>query len=162
MSSRDESFLDLSVDVEQNASVTGCLRNFSSSEILGHKDKFYCEKCASLQEAEKRCVARTLGWGTRWHARLVEGKGRLAPGKLAPADPRGWEEWVAHACVHRMRIKRLPYVLALHLKRFKFVDTQYKKLSYRVNFPMELRLFNSVRLHAGAWARRGGVTVAGI
>jgi len=49
--------LDLSVDIEQNSSVTGCLRNFSSSETLAHKDKFLCDVCASLQEAEKRCEA---------------------------------------------------------------------------------------------------------
>ena len=51
-------------------------------------------------------------------------------------------------CIGRMRIKRLPYVLALHLKRFKFVDNQYKKLSYRVAFPFELRLVNTVRPEA--------------
>ena len=58
ITNRDESFLDLSVDVEQNTSVTGCLRNFSSSEILCHKDKFFCDMCCSLQEAEKRCGHR--------------------------------------------------------------------------------------------------------
>jgi ubiquitin carboxyl-terminal hydrolase 12/46 len=96
VTSRDESFLDLSVDIEQNSSVTGCLRNFSSSETLCHKDKFFCDTCSSLQEAEKR-----------------------------------------------MKIKKLPNVLALHLKRFKFIETTFKKLSYRVVFPLELRLFNT-------------------
>ncbi len=45
-----------------------------------------------------------------------------------------------------MRIKKLPRVLALHLKRFKFVGTlnKFKKLTYRVVFPFELRLFNTV------------------
>ena len=43
-----------------------------------------------------------------------------------------------------MKIKRLPYVLALHLKRFKFMENTYRKLSYRVAFPFELRLFNTV------------------
>jgi ubiquitin carboxyl-terminal hydrolase 12/46 len=94
---RDEAFLDLSVDIEQNSSVTGCLRNFSSCETLCHKDKFFCDTCGSLQEAEKR-----------------------------------------------MKIKKLPNVLALHLKRFKFIDNMFKKLSYRVVFPLELRLFNTV------------------
>lgn len=43
----------------------------------------------------------------------------------------------------RMRIKKQPKVLALHLKRFKYVenDNRYKKLTYRVVFPLELRLF---------------------
>lgn len=45
-----------------------------------------------------------------------------------------------------MKIRRLPNVLALHLKRFKYQeDTQrFVKLAYRVAFPFELRLFNTV------------------
>src|SRR4051794_40393242 len=43
-----------------------------------------------------------------------------------------------------MKIKRLPHVLALHLKRFKYQEHLQKhiKLSYRVVFPMEMRLFD--------------------
>lgn len=46
----------------------------------------------------------------------------------------------------RMKIKRLPNVLALHLKRFKYQEDvqKYIKLTYRVAFPFELRLFNTV------------------
>ncbi|CAE7199817.1 unnamed protein product [Rhizoctonia solani] len=46
----------------------------------------------------------------------------------------------------RMKIKKLPNVLALHLKRFKYQEDvqRYIKLSYRVAFPFELRLFNTV------------------
>lgn len=45
-----------------------------------------------------------------------------------------------------MKIKRLPNILALHLKRFKYQEEsgRYIKLSYRVAFPFELRLFNTV------------------
>ncbi|CAG8564896.1 11732_t:CDS:2 [Acaulospora colombiana] len=98
VTSRDESFLDLSIDIEQNSSVTSCLRQFSASEILCHKNKFFCDVCCGLQEAEKR-----------------------------------------------MKIKKLPNVLALHLKRFKYQEKlqRYIKLSYRVLFPFELRLFNT-------------------
>ena len=48
--------------------------------------------------------------------------------------------------VRRMKIKRLPNVLALHLKRFKYQEDvqKYIKLAYRVAFPLELRLFNTV------------------
>ncbi|ORZ40284.1 hypothetical protein BCR44DRAFT_1424768 [Catenaria anguillulae PL171] len=44
-----------------------------------------------------------------------------------------------------MKIKKLPPVLALHLKRFKFMEEQQKhvKLMHRVVFPTELRLFNA-------------------
>lgn len=44
-----------------------------------------------------------------------------------------------------MRVKKLPMILALHLKRFKYMEQlqRYTKLSYRVVFPLELRLFNT-------------------
>jgi len=98
ITSKDESFLDLSVDIEQHTSLSSCLRNFSSSEILCAKNKFFCDSCGSLQEAEKR-----------------------------------------------MKVKKLPNILALHLKRFKYQEdtSQYVKLSHRVVFPMTLRLFNT-------------------
>jgi ubiquitin C-terminal hydrolase len=56
--------------------------------------------------------------------------------------------WIYHTtniCC-RMKIKKLPNVLALHLKRFKYQEDvqRYIKLSYRVAFPFELRLFNTV------------------
>lgn len=35
VTSRDESFLDLSIDIEENTSVSACLRQFSASEMLG-------------------------------------------------------------------------------------------------------------------------------
>ncbi|KAF9225301.1 cysteine proteinase [Gyrodon lividus] len=99
VSSRDESFLDLSIDIEQNSSVTACLRQFSASEMLCQREKFFCDACCDLQEAERR-----------------------------------------------MKIKHLPNVLALHLKRFKYQEDvqKYIKLTYRVAFPFELRLFNTV------------------
>lgn len=44
-----------------------------------------------------------------------------------------------------MKIKTLPNVLALHLKRFKYQEDlgRYIKLSYRVVFPFHLRLPNT-------------------
>ncbi|CAL2036873.1 unnamed protein product [Caenorhabditis brenneri] len=97
VSSKDEKFLDLSIDVEQNTSISHCLRVFSETETLCGDQKYFCETCSSKQEAQKR-----------------------------------------------MRIKTPPPVLALHLKRFKYVDSlnRHTKLSYRVVFPLELRLFN--------------------
>ncbi|KAH9171034.1 hypothetical protein EDB89DRAFT_1189812 [Lactarius sanguifluus] len=91
VSSRDESFLDLSIDIEQNSSVTACLRQFSASEMLCQRNKFFCDSCCGLQEAEKR-----------------------------------------------MKIKKLPNILALHLKRFKYQEDlrKYIKLTYRVAFPL--------------------------
>ena len=46
----------------------------------------------------------------------------------------------------RLRVKRLPQILALHLKRFKYMEQshRYTKLSHRVVFPWELKIFNTV------------------
>lgn len=97
-SQRDEPFLDLSVDLEEHSSVTSCLRSFSQEEMLCERNKFHCDKCSGLQEAEKR-----------------------------------------------MKIKRLPRILALHLKRFKYMEElgRMQKLFHRVVFPYTLRLFNT-------------------
>jgi len=97
-SQRDETFLDLSIDLEQHSSVTSCLRKFSAEEMLCERNKFHCDHCGGLQEAEKR-----------------------------------------------MKIKRLPKVLALHLKRFKYTEdmTRLEKLFHRVVYPYHLRMFNT-------------------
>ncbi|KAI9504267.1 hypothetical protein BX070DRAFT_180597, partial [Coemansia spiralis] len=98
VTSQDEKILDVSVDIHENTSVTNCLNQFAAGELLCHNDKFYCDNCGGLQEAERR-----------------------------------------------MRLKRLPNILALHLKRFKYHKGlgRYVKLSYRVNFPTELRVPNT-------------------
>ncbi|EEE57236.1 hypothetical protein OsJ_07224 [Oryza sativa Japonica Group] len=95
ITAKDETFFDLSIDVEQNSSLTSCLKSFFSTEILNGEDKFFCDKCSSLQEAHKR-----------------------------------------------MKIKKAPHVLVIHLKRFKYVEqlSRHKKLSYRVVYPLELKL----------------------
>ena len=56
VTSKEETFLDLSVDVEANSSITNCLRQFSATETLSCHNKFYCEICCSLQEAQKRLL----------------------------------------------------------------------------------------------------------
>ncbi|KAJ9292989.1 hypothetical protein DTO271G3_8287 [Paecilomyces variotii] len=98
VSQRDEVFLDLSVDLDQHSSVTSCLRKFSAEEMLCERNKFHCDNCGGLQEAEKR-----------------------------------------------MKIKRLPRILALHLKRFKYTEDlqRLQKLFHRVVYPYHLRLFNT-------------------
>ncbi|KAJ3272942.1 hypothetical protein HDV01_005139 [Terramyces sp. JEL0728] len=83
ITNRDEPFLDLSIDIDQHTSLSTCLRQFSKSEVLCHKDK--------------------------------------------------------------MKIKSLPNVLAIHLKRFKYQEQlgRFSKLSYRVCFTEKLGLFNT-------------------
>lgn len=97
-SQRDETFLDLSIDLEEHSSVTSCLQKFSAEEMLCERNKFHCDHCGGLQEAEKR-----------------------------------------------MKVKRLPKVLALHLKRFKYTEdySRLQKLFHRVVYPYELRMFNT-------------------
>ncbi|KAE8745579.1 hypothetical protein FOCC_FOCC007690 [Frankliniella occidentalis] len=98
VSCKDEDFFDLQVDIDQNTSITHCLKCFSSTETLCGDNKFKCDNCVSYQEAQKR-----------------------------------------------MRVKRLPMILALHLKRFKYMEqyNRHIKVSHRVVFPLELRLFNT-------------------
>ncbi|KAF2857696.1 cysteine proteinase [Piedraia hortae CBS 480.64] len=98
-SHRDEAFLDLSVDLLPFTSVTSCLRKFSAEEMLCARNKFHCDNCGGLQEAEKR-----------------------------------------------MKIKRLPRILALHLKRFEYTEDQQRlqKLFHKVVYPLHLRLFNTL------------------
>ena len=56
----EETFLDLSVDVEQNTSLSACLKGFFGAELLRGSNKFYCDTCCSLQEASKRYAAGSL------------------------------------------------------------------------------------------------------
>lgn len=51
---RRETFFDLSVDIEQQTSIAACLRAFESTERLRSTNKFSCDTCGCLQEAEKR------------------------------------------------------------------------------------------------------------
>lgn len=63
VTSRDEEFLDLSVDIPAGASsfsLTYALNNFSKKEILTQQNKFYCSKCAALQEALKTIKLKSL------------------------------------------------------------------------------------------------------
>ncbi|GAV30298.1 hypothetical protein PMKS-003808 [Pichia membranifaciens] len=50
---RNEKFLDLSIDLEPDSSITNCLKMFSKIEMLNENNKFYCENCYSYQEAAK-------------------------------------------------------------------------------------------------------------
>eukprot|EP00038_Savillea_parva_P001912 m.108393 g.108393 ORF g.108393 m.108393 type:complete len:386 (-) comp10658_c0_seq1:1108-2265(-) len=95
---RDEPFINLSVPIAQNTSITGCLREFSAAEILRGDNKYYCDTCCSYQEADKG-----------------------------------------------LKVHEQPKILIVQLKRFEYHE-RYQcltKLSARVPFPLELKLFNT-------------------
>lgn len=50
---RQEPFLDLSVEIEQNSSLTACVKNFAAKETLRADEKYFCDWCGCLQEAER-------------------------------------------------------------------------------------------------------------
>ena len=97
---RNEKFLDLSIDLEPDSSITNCLKMFSKIELLNEDNKFYCENCYSYQEAAKS-----------------------------------------------MKLKKIPKVLAFHLKRFKYSEQlgRLVKLFYRVEYVKTLRICNTTK-----------------
>ncbi|CAN1190669.1 Ubiquitin carboxyl-terminal hydrolase 3 [Linum perenne] len=123
VTARDETFFDLSLDIEQNSSITSCLKNFSSTETLNAEDKFFCDKCC-------RQVIYLLPFGIDL---VFSGFSFTSGLDLQEAQKR-------------MKIKKPPHILVIHLKRFKYIEQlgRYKKLSYRVVFPLELKLSNTM------------------
>ncbi len=118
---KDEPFLDLSVEVDQDVSLAHCINRYSVSEMLSHANKFYCDNCCCLQEAEKRFVLSII-------MRLIT---------------------FAHSlmgCPASTRIKQLPTILAIHLKRFKYREDlgRHFKLMDRVVFQEQLCLTGTV------------------
>ncbi|PNW81539.1 hypothetical protein CHLRE_06g250750v5 [Chlamydomonas reinhardtii] len=80
VTSREEVFMDLSLEIDQNTSVTSCLRNFSSMEMLDRDDKFFCDHCCCLQEAKKRMLLRSVPPCLILHLKrfkYVEAQGRM-------------------------------------------------------------------------------------
>lgn len=55
---REEPFFDLSLDVERNCSLSSCLQHFSKEELLGGSEKFHCDACCGLQEAQRRILIK--------------------------------------------------------------------------------------------------------
>jgi ubiquitin carboxyl-terminal hydrolase 9/13 len=99
ITSRDETFLDLSLDLGDSDTLESCLKQFSASEMLTGSNKFYCDSCHSLQEAEKK-----------------------------------------------MGIRKLPKVLALHLKRFEYSEEQNRmvKLFHKIKYPSSFKLQSDI------------------
>ncbi|KAL9272403.1 Ubiquitin carboxyl-terminal hydrolase 3-like protein, partial [Drosera capensis] len=109
----DTTFLNLSLDIEKDTSITCCLENYCLTKLDGSNAK-HCDQCNSIQDAQRR---RTM--------------------------------------------KKPPQILVLHLKRFKRTRISFssdltgpnqnpsrcfnlKKCSYRVAYPLELKLTNAI------------------
>lgn len=63
ITSKEETFLDLSIDIppgDSSYSLSHSLNNFSKLETLTHQNKFYCNTCSSLQEATKTIKLKKL------------------------------------------------------------------------------------------------------
>ena len=57
-STREETFMNLSVDVDKNVSLTYCLKKFSTKELLNLSDKFYCDSCNTKQVATRQMMIK--------------------------------------------------------------------------------------------------------
>lgn len=54
VTTRKEPFYDLSLEIEDNSSLSACLGQFSSEETLQGEEKYFCDRCGRKQEAVKR------------------------------------------------------------------------------------------------------------
>lgn len=45
---------------EPNVSLSYCIRHYSTPEYMKGSDSFFCDRCKSLQEAEKTTLLKTL------------------------------------------------------------------------------------------------------
>ncbi|SCU89187.1 LAMI_0D12684g1_1 [Lachancea mirantina] len=94
---RNEPFLDFPIEVQEHSEtdIQEVLSDFRQKEMLNGSNKFYCDVCCSLQEAE-----RVVG------------------------------------------IRKLPYYLAVHLKRFKYSEKQNcnVKLFNKIRYPLYLKV----------------------
>lgn len=94
---RDEPFLDFPIEVQnsEDTDIQKILKSYHQREMLNGTNKFYCDLCCGLQEAE-----RIVG------------------------------------------LKQLPKTLSLHLKRFKYSETDNAniKLFNRIHYPLDLNV----------------------
>eukprot|EP00727_Mastigamoeba_balamuthi_P001615 m51a1_g11450 hypothetical protein (365) ;mRNA; f:13794-15284 len=60
VTTKNETFFELSVDVAPDATLADCLNHYGSTETLMGNDKFFCDSCACLQEATKSMSIRIL------------------------------------------------------------------------------------------------------
>ncbi|KAK1345934.1 hypothetical protein QTO34_008399 [Cnephaeus nilssonii] len=142
VSSKDEDFLDLSVDVEQNTSITHCL-SLTRASPPGKCPELPQFTFMSPPVLSLDSVHTPLHSFSRPHYGVPD----FSNTETLCSEQKYYCETCCskQEAQKRMRVKKLPMILALHLKRFKYMEQlhRYTKLSYRVVFPLELRLFNT-------------------
>ena len=50
---REETFMNLSVDIEENVSLSYCMKKFSKKGLLNLGDKYFCDTCNTKQVATR-------------------------------------------------------------------------------------------------------------
>ena len=53
---REETFFNLSLDIEQNSSLIHCMKRYSVKELLNRDNKLTCESCLTRQVATKELM----------------------------------------------------------------------------------------------------------
>jgi len=131
--SRDEAFLDLSLEIAPNSTLSSCLKGFSGVETLCASDKFHCDACGSLQEAQKRMLVKHAPPVLALHLKRFKYSEHLVRmsscWRVGKAPRRGVPDPSAG------------------------VQGRHKKLGHRVDFPLQLQLNNTVD---DATVRRNG------
>lgn len=105
--------------------------------MLDRKDKFFCDKCGGLQEAQKRMLVKVrisaspgherTRHDTRGHA-WTPGPETQLRGFALPPDKRVVTERTEATerlmdMAPAQQLQETPPVLLLHLKRFKFIES---------------------------------------
>ena len=140
ISSKDEDFLDLSVDISPNTSISHCLRGFSSTETLRGEHKYHCEQCNSKQEAQKSLKVKKLPPILALHLK------RYGFSFIQCSHLLRWGAEDLRDVAHRPSFwTNFALTVEDFFLRFKYTEQQNRntKLSWRVVFPLELRLFNT-------------------
>lgn len=55
---REETFMNLSIDIQENVSLSYCLKKFSNKEYLKLGDKFQCDSCLTKQVATRQMMIK--------------------------------------------------------------------------------------------------------
>lgn len=95
----------------------------SCTETLNADDKFFCDKCGCLQEAQVRQGPRGRLRPARQPAERAWHVGSVSERLLPPTPPCCRPPGHAHEPQKRIRLAQLPPVLCLALKRMKY-DSQ--------------------------------------